>query len=491
MLILKSVNFEQQKFQHHHLKPAYPGQVEWVIGRSTECDLILASPEVSRIHGRILYADDTYHFADIGSTSGSLLNGIPVTAHDKAPLEVGDLLQLGETFLYVEQLSPLESGLAETHGEMGIWQPDQPWTGDLTCQCRRIVDETIDVKTFYFTAEPAMLFSYQPGQFINLAVDINGQTVIRPYSISSSPTRPHHLSITVKRVPCPIGQPDVPAGLVSNWLHDHLQVGDRVQIMGGPLGRFTCLPHIPDKLLLISAGSGITPMMSMSRWIQDTLTNCDVVFWHSARTPEDIIFRPELEAIAAQMPNFHLVINLTQNPAGRPWMGLMGRISEDMLRLVVPDFCDRQVYVCGPNGFMDHLRSLLQTMQFPMQNYQEESFGQPSPTRGLSHPIVTQPAICPDTSEMMPRDTGTIYFAQADVTVPSDGKTSILDLAEQAGVSIRSACRMGVCGACKVKVSQGQVTYETHPSILTESDQEAGYALACVAYPMQDVSVET
>lgn len=489
MLILKSVNFEQQKFQHHHLKPSYPGQVEWVIGRSTECDLILASPEVSRIHGRILYADSAYHFADIGSTSGSLLNGIPVTAHDKSPLDVGDLLQLGETFLYVEQLSAPELGQPVSGWETGAWQPDTPWTGDLICQCRRIVDETADVKTFYFTAEPAILFSYQPGQFINLAVEIDGQTVIRPYSISSSPTRPHHLSITVKRVLNPIDQPDVPAGLVSNWLHDHLQVGDRVKIIGGPLGRFTCLPHVPDKLLLMSAGSGITPMMSMSRWMQDTLTTCDVVFWHSARTQEDIIFRPELEAIAAQMPNFHLTINLTQNQAGRPWMGLTGRISEEMLRLVVPDFRNRQVYVCGPSGFMDHVRSLLETLQFPMMNYQEESFGQPAPTRRLSSAAEPQPTRTPDLP-VTEAEISQVSFAPADRSVPSDGNTSILDLAEQADVAIRSACRMGVCGACKIKVCHGEVRYETPPSVLTESEQEAGYALACVAYPIQDVSVE-
>lgn len=500
MLVLKSVNFEQQHFQHHQLALTHPDQTEWVIGRSTTCHLVLSNPEVSRIHARIVYADEKYYFIDVGSTSGSLINGEAVPAQQKYLLHLGDLLQLGETFLYVEDLAPPVAPAPTSPPVMEPVLPaptaTQPWNNeDVQGICCRIVDETSDVKTFYFIAEPQKLFHYAPGQFINLQVEINGQSVIRPYSISSSPTRPHHLSITVKRVASPSDLPGAPAGLVSNWLHDHLKVGDRVKFIGGACGDFTCLPNLPPKLLLISAGSGITPMMSMSRWVHDTLVDCDVVFLHSARNVDDIIFRTELETMSAQMPNFHLAVTLTQQPRGRAWMGLTGRISEVLLQFAAPDLHDRAIFVCGPDSFMRSVRSLLKTLQFPMQNYKEESFGGRPSTPMHSVPVPDlQPASERDTftGQVSVVETGApaIHFTQSDQRVTTDGTASILEVAEQEGIAIRHACRVGACGACKIRIHKGKVRYDAAPKALSATDEKAGYALACVGYPVNDVAIE-
>ncbi|MBF2025173.1 MAG: FHA domain-containing protein [Oscillatoriales cyanobacterium C42_A2020_001] len=500
MLVLKSVNFEQQHFQHHQLAPTHPAQTEWMIGRSTTCHLVLSNPEVSRVHARIVYADEMYYFIDVGSTSGSLINGEAVPAHQKYLLHLGDLLQLGETFLYVEDLAPpvapASTSPSAIEPVLSVPAANQPWNNeDLQCRCCRIVNETSDVKTFYFVAEPQKLFHYAPGQFVNLQVEINGQSVIRPYSISSSPTRPHYLSITVKRVASPPAQPGVPTGLVSNWLHDHLKVGDRVTLLGGSCGDFTCLPDLPPKLLLISAGSGITPMMSMSRWIQDTLVDCDVVFLHSARHIDDIIFQSELEIMSAQMPNFHLAVTLTQQPRGRAWMGFTGRISEVLLQLAVPDLHDRAVFVCGPDSFMQSVRSLLKTLQFSMQNYKEESFGSSPSTPMHSIPVeALQPVSERDTFtgqvSMMETAAPAIHFIKSEQRVPADGTASILEVAEQEGISIRHACRVGACGACKIRLHHGKVRYDASPKALSDMDEKAGYALACVAYPVNEVAIE-
>ncbi len=517
MLNLKSVNFEQQQFQNHCLKQIHTEQTEWLIGRNTTCDLVLASPEVSRVHGRIVYIDNAYYYIDDGSTSGSLLNGESIPVNDNRQLHPGDLLQIGETFLHVETLNPPSVNGSES--EMALPSPflipEQQWAGeDLLCRCCRIVDETPDVKTFYFVAEPGVLFNYKPGQFVNLEVEIEGKPVIRSYSISSSPTRPYHLSLTIKRVPQPSNQPELPGGLVSNWLHNHLQVGDRVRLLGGALGNFTCLPNLPAKMLLISAGSGITPMMSMSRWVQDSLANCDIFFLHSARTLEDIVFRAELETVTTQIPNFHLAVTLTQQPIGRAWMGLTGRISESMLQVVVPDLRDRRVYVCGPAEFMQSIRSLLETLQFPMQNYQEESFGCRSPIQlNPAAPSVLQSVPVPELTSngnsssstngnkssldhlvvanaIVENAASVIHFIQSEQHVTADKDASILEVAEQEGISLRHACRVGACGACKVRVRKGQVRYDTTPTALTAADQQAGLALACIAYPVEDVEIE-
>jgi ferredoxin-NADP reductase/ferredoxin len=527
MLKLKSVNFENQQFQIHKLNQTCAGQVEWVIGRNATCDLVLTNPEVSRVHGQIVYSNDKYHFVDVGSTAGSLLNGEVVPLNEKKPLRSGDLLQLGDTFLYVEELSPPEPISTATQASFISNSGAVPhWTeGDLICRCGRIIDETPDAKTFCFVADPPVLFDYKPGQFVNLEIEIDGKPIIRSYSISTSPSRPWQLSLTVKRVSQPIDEPDAPPGLVSNWLHDHLQVGDRVKFVGGILGNFTCLPELPSKLLFISAGSGITPMMSMSRWVQDTLADCDIVFLHSARTPADIIFRTELEWMASQMPNFHLAVTLTQ-PTGHLWMGLKGRISEAMLNLVVPDLTERSVFVCGPEGFMRNIRSMLEVMNFPMQNYQEESFGGKkfSASKSASNTeqatsVLWEPTSVSTnfehiqngngyvnesesengnghyrrqtaTSESIAASAPAVCFTKSEQEVVADGSTSILELAEQEGIEIRNACRVGACGACKIHAREGRVRYDSQPAALTEKDQEAGYVLACLAYPIDRLVVD-
>jgi glycine betaine catabolism B len=474
MLKLKSVNFDHQLFQEYTLEPAK--EQEWVIGRDPRCHLVLSTLDVSRTHGRIFFEDEIYHFENL-SQHGTTLNSTELLPNERKPIGKGDLLVLGETYLHVEELAePVELPPLEE-------QLNDLWTAR-DVQCCRIIDETPDVKTFCFTAEPTTLFNYKPGQFVNLELEIDGKTVVRPYSVSSSPTRPHHLAVTVKRLPG--RRADLPPGLVSNWMHDRIKVGDRIKLQGAPSGNFTCLPNLPPKILFISAGSGITPMMSMARWIQDTLSSCDVVFFHSARTPEDIIFRRELESMAT-LPNFRVAFTISRMAAQSNWTGLTGRISEMMLQQVVPDLCDRAIYACGSNEWMQNIKSILTTLDFPMEAYQEESFG-----GYRSVPIQTPPKTTENNghSNSSTRiQTEEISFTQSGLNAPTDGDLSILELAEQEGVAIPNACRAGVCGACKVR-TQGQVRYATPPTALTATDRQAGYALACVAHPVGALTVE-
>lgn len=113
MLTLKSVNFEQREFQIHQLEKSHAEQTEWVIGRHPTCDLVLTSPQVSRVHGRIVYLDRSYYFIDVGSASGSVLNGEIVPLAEPRQLQFGDLLQIGETFLHIEELTPLDATTIE------------------------------------------------------------------------------------------------------------------------------------------------------------------------------------------------------------------------------------------------------------------------------------------------------------------------------------------------------------------------------------------
>ena len=125
------------------------------------------------------------------------------------------------------------------------------WTrGKIELRVVNIVQETHDVKTFVFRGSSPVLFGYKPGQFITLELEIDSKRILRSYTISSSPSRPHAISITVKRVP---------GGLVSNWLHDHLKIGDSLKGRG-PNGKFTCLTSPLRKILFLAGGAGLPPV---------------------------------------------------------------------------------------------------------------------------------------------------------------------------------------------------------------------------------------
>jgi len=243
------------------------------------------------------------------------------------------------------------------------------WDGDIddTLICREVRAETHDVKTFVLGAPKPRLLRYSPGQFITLEVGIDGQTLNRCYTLASSPTRPDTVSITVKRVP---------GGPVSNWLHDNLKAGDTLRVRG-PSGAFSCFLHVmppQKKYLFLSAGSGITPLMSMSRAVHDLALDADIAFVHSARTPSDIIFARELELMAFNRPQFRLGFVCERRGDQPMWAGFNGFLTQAVLQNVAPDFLDRKVFTCGPAPYMAAVRTILRDAGFDMANYHEESF---------------------------------------------------------------------------------------------------------------------
>lgn len=491
MLKLKVFNYQTGEFHKTVLTPETTSEGECFIGRTPNCDLVLANSDVSRMHGKIKFEDGKHYFSDLGSANGSRLNNEETKPDRNYPIKKDDLIRIGDFILLVEAvgvLPPTENCLSN----------DRSWSkGDLTVRCVRIHQETPDVKTFTFVAaDSPVLFSYKPGQFVTLELDIEGEKVLRSYSLSSTPSRPHTLEITVKRVPAPSDEPNLPKGLVSNWLHDNIKVGSTLKL-SGPVGKFTCLPDPASKLLFISAGSGITPMMSMARWLADTATESDIVFFHSARTPKDIIFRQELESLSARVPNFRLAITTSRSELGGAWLGLTGRLTKGMLYGIAPDFSDRTVYVCGPDSFMQGVKTMFQSLDFPMQNYHEESFGPPKQDKNTLRIESLEEELSGASSNSSQNGAsasspslGAVNFASSGKEISCDGKRSILELAERENIKIRHSCRLGVCGACKKRKLEGEVKYNLEPEALEQSDRDEGYVLTCVAHPVGRVVVE-
>ncbi|PSB57047.1 FHA domain-containing protein [Chamaesiphon polymorphus] len=476
-LAIKIINLETNTKQKNILITNTIGTC--LVGRNPSCDIVIDDPLVSNVHGLFLQKENKWSYIDLLPTNSSYLNNTEIPVNQSQALKKHDSIHIGDSWLLVESIKQ-----SDTNSEQGHSHSDDRWRQDrITVRCVGVIEETPDVKTWRFAANPPMQFDYKPGQFMTLHLNIDGRPVDRSYTISSTPSRPHTLEITVKRVPAPVEASDAPPGLVSNWLHDNLQVGDEIEI-SNPMGDFTCVGNPARKLLFLSAGSGITPMMSMSRWAYDTATDLDIAFFHSARSSRDLIFQKELAWMSAQNPNFQLHLSLTQAEIGSNWAGLTGRLNAEMLAKIAPDFRERTVYVCGSEGFMQGVETLLASLDFPMANFYLESFGDgtPVPTALSSTP--------PDLPDADTPASSLVLFSKSGKEVNTDGQESILQLGKQENIRLKSACGKGNCGVCKLKKITGKVKYQGSANRLSASDREAGFILPCIAYPIGQVEVE-
>jgi glycine betaine catabolism B len=258
------------------------------------------------------------------------------------------------------------------YGKLAPLESPDCWSDDdrTVLVCTAVSDVTHDVKNFVFEPLGDRTFRFEAGQFLTLLLEIDGRPVNRCYTISSPPTRPHRVAITVKRVH---------DGPVSGWLHDTVVPGTKIAALA-PLGAFTLARHPAEKYLLLSAGSGITPLMSMARTLYDLGSDVDVVFVHSARTPADIVFRHELAAIESVMPNFRVVHVCENDYPSERWGGMRGRLSPDMVRTLVPDLHERVTFNCGPVPYMEAVRRILGELDYDLHGYHEESFTFDAPT---------------------------------------------------------------------------------------------------------------
>ncbi len=355
-----------------------------------------------------------------------------------------------------------------------------PWDAeaDDALVCLAVRDETHDVKTFVLAPRAPRLFAYAPGQFLTFSFEIGGETIHRCYTVSSAPTRPHAVSITVKRVP---------GGPVSNWLHDTLKPGDTVRALG-PMGDFSCFTHPAQKYLLLSGGSGVTPMMSMARSFHDLAEPRDVAFVHSARTPADIVFRGELETMARLDRAFRFHAVCEADAPDEAWTGLRGRLSLDILRQAVPDFMDRAVFVCGPKPYMDAVRAMLREAGFDMARHHEESFDFGALPQGEQE-AAAEAEKALDAAPAGGVRTFRVEFAKTRRVLECPEDITVLEAARKAGIRLPSSCSKGLCGTCKSKIAAGTVSM-THAGGIRQREIDAGMALLCCSKPTSDLVVE-
>jgi ferredoxin-NADP reductase len=316
------------------------------------------------------------------------------------------------------------------------------------------VDRVTDGSTTLTLRANGAWQGFRAGQFVKLAVEIDGAWRSRCYSPASAAGDGRELELTVR---------SHPEGLVSNHLAQNARAGMVVGLAQAD-GDFQLPDERPDRILLISGGSGITPVMSMLRTLCAEGHRGPITFLHYARDPESAVYRAELERLAAEWPNLNLVRAYTRaSGVGEA----DGHFSLAQLTEAEPGYASAETYACGPTSLLDAVR----------ETWAGEGIESQLHVESFVPPTLAAPSGVPE---------GSIHFAGSDLRVENSG-ASLLEQAEGAGLSPDHGCRMGICHSCSCRKTAGTVK-DLRTGELSSGDEEE--IQICISAPVGDVAVE-
>jgi len=342
-----------------------------------------------------------------------------------------------------------------------------------------IVEETGDARSVSFEVPEGLeeTFRYKPGQFLTLAVPSDRTGVAaRCYSLSSSPHDGGPLTVTVKRTV---------DGYASNWIADHLRVGDTMRVLP-PSGIFTPASLDAD-LLLFAGGSGITPIMSI---IRTALAEGSgrMVLLYANRDETSVIFARELRDLAAAHPDRLQVVHWLESVQGLP--------TQEQMKAFAADRLEWDAFVCGPAPFMKMTVSALKELEFPRARRHQEKFVSlgGNPFGDLHDAELAKGEIeAADADEEDAAAEASRGPVKVEVELDGeeytfddwDPRTKLLDFLESKGVRAPYSCREGECSACAVRLLQGEVRM-LHNDVLEQEDLDDGIRLGCQSLPLTD-----
>ena len=333
-----------------------------------------------------------------------------------------------------------------------------------------IVQETKDAVTIVFE-QPATDLNYKPGQFLTLIVNIGGKDVRRSYSLCSSPYLGEKPAVTVKRVD---------GGIMSNWLPDNLKIGSSIKVME-PMGQFTTEYSKSNKrhVVMFAGGSGITPMMSIIKSLITQEPDSIVSLIYCNRNIDSIIFKDALEQWATKYEGrLHVIHVLDEAPMN--WQGYSGLLNHEMLTKLferIPDWgLGKTTYLmCGPEGMMKNVETLLDAHKISRDKIFKESF-------------VTGTIDKKDKKESAAEDKArevTIRYDGNEFKVMVEPHRTILETALDEGIDLPYSCQSGLCTACRGKCLSGKVKLDEEEG-LSQSERAEGYVLTCIGHPLTD-----
>jgi 3-ketosteroid 9alpha-monooxygenase subunit B len=317
----------------------------------------------------------------------------------------------------------------------------------------KVIDETHDSRSLVFeiSAELADRFTYQPGQFLSFKIPFEGHVLTRSYSLSSSPHTDREHKVTVKRVD---------DGRISNWMHDELREGDTLMVT--PPAGFFLLNRESRKVVLFSGGSGITPVISI---IKSALATGDrrLKLIYANRNAESIIFKDELESLAARHPDrFELVHSFDD---------VDGFLDVDRVKGYAEGETGSDFYLCGPGPFMATVEAALEEVGVHMDRIHVEHFASPTdPTAVAEETSSTADETAPETI--------TIVLDGETHEVPYTAGERVLQAARRAGLEPPFSCEEGYCSCCMAKLAEGRVMMVAN-DCLTPELLEEGWVLTC------------
>jgi ferredoxin-NADP reductase len=322
--------------------------------------------------------------------------------------------------------SPLVEALTIPHGVEHYLEAINPRWSIKTVKAEVVAVRRETADSVTLSLKPNSLWEgFRAGQFVRLTVEINGTRRTRCYSPANSVHAKNGLiELTAKAHA---------TGFVSKWLHQNAAPGLVVSLSQAD-GQFALPEQRPDRVLLISGGSGITPVMSMLRTLCDEGHSGRITFLHYSNAAKDVIYAAELAEIAARHPNVELLRAYNEPNQGGELQGLFSR---EQLAKAVPDYAEAQAFLCGPPGMMKVVQKL----------WTDEGL-----TERLHLEHFTAAPIVVDSSNAK----GEVRFARSERLATNNGAT-LLDQAEAAGLRPESGCRMGICKACTCKKTSGQV----------------------------------
>jgi len=337
-----------------------------------------------------------------------------------------------------------------------------------------VVHETKDAISIVFDHPADGKINYKSGQFLTIIVSVQGKEIRRAYSLCTSPFVDQDLAVMVKRVD---------DGLMSNWLPDNLKAGAKLKVME-PMGQFTTDLSKANKrhIIMFAGGSGITPMMSIIKSIlaQEPDSICSLIYCN--RDVDSIIFKKELDKLQTTYEGRLHVIHVLDN-APMNWQGYSGLLNHDMLAKLferIPDWgVDRTTYLmCGPEGMMKNVDTLLEARHISKEKIFKESFVQGTIDKDVKKESP------PGADELVARVVTIRYDGQEyKVTVPPN--KAILETALDQGIDLPYSCQSGLCTACRGKALSGKVKLDEEEG-LSQSERAEGYVLTCVGHPLTD-----
>jgi ring-1,2-phenylacetyl-CoA epoxidase subunit PaaE len=336
---------------------------------------------------------------------------------------------------------------------------------------KEVIQETPEAVTITFWHPLSEMIKYHAGQFLTVLLTINGEKVRRSYSMSSSPHTDTAPAVTVKRVP---------NGLVSNWLIDNVKVDDFLEVLE-PMGHFMVQPDARNArtVVLIGAGSGITPLMAIAKSILKIEAESRVVLLYGNRDEENIIFKAQLDALEQQHGERLVVKHSLSQPKGA-WLGATGRLNQtQILRFIegIAGFKATQAeyFLCGPEGLMDEAKGALKVLQVPDEQVHKESFA----TATTHHPVQ---AADEDDGSLKTQEV-TVLYEGTEYKFAVEPHQTILEAALELDIDLPYSCQAGMCTACMGKCTSGKIHLDEEDG-LTKAELAAGYILTCVAHPL-------